>query len=179
MLGFRHGDPRYPFLWEDARQPPARWHGTGEGPVQYLADTPDAAWAEFLRHEDIDDEADLPGISRLVWVVEVPDAIVDQAAEPALDPATLTGGDSSYPACQDEARRLRAGGATALRAPSAALLSGGARGQISAGGTLGDAAPRDGLVWILYGVCPDLVGWAAGDAGTCQPRLLSLVRHLA
>jgi hypothetical protein len=146
--------------------------------VQYLADTPDGAWAEFLRHEDIDDEADLPGISRLLWVVQVPDEIVGLAAEPALDPAILTGGNSSYPACQDEARRMRADGATALRAPSAALLAGGARGQLSAGGTLADADPRDGHVWILYGERPDLIGWAAGNDGTCQPRLLPLVRHL-
>lgn len=177
MLGFRHADARYPFLWEDARQPAARWHGAGEGPVQYLADTPDGAWAEFLRHEEIVDEADLLGISRLLWVVRVPDETVEQAAEPALDPATLTGGESSYSACQDEARRLRAGGAIALRAPSAALQSGGAHGQVTAGGTLDDADPRDGQVWILYGVRPDLVGWAAGAAGTCQPRLLPLVRH--
>lgn len=29
---FRHADPRYPFLWEDASQPVARWHGAGEVP---------------------------------------------------------------------------------------------------------------------------------------------------
>jgi hypothetical protein len=44
---FRHTDPRFPFLWESTDQPPARWHDRGEGPVQYLADTPDGAWAEF------------------------------------------------------------------------------------------------------------------------------------
>ena len=40
MIGYRHSDPRYPFLWEDNAQPAARWHGDGQGPVHYLADTP-------------------------------------------------------------------------------------------------------------------------------------------
>jgi hypothetical protein len=34
-------------------QPPMRWHGPGEGPVQYLSDTPTGAWAELLRHEEV------------------------------------------------------------------------------------------------------------------------------
>ncbi len=41
MIAYRHADPRFPFLWESNAQPPGRWHGIGEGPVQYLADTPD------------------------------------------------------------------------------------------------------------------------------------------
>jgi hypothetical protein len=53
MIVFRHADPSLPFLWEDVGQPPARWHGDGDGPVQYFTDTPDGAWAEFLRHEEI------------------------------------------------------------------------------------------------------------------------------
>ena len=71
MIAFRHCDRRWPFLWESAVQPQARWHGEGEGPVQYLADTPDGAWAEFLRHEEITDEADLAGVSRALWAVSV------------------------------------------------------------------------------------------------------------
>ena len=47
VIGYRHCDPRYPFLWEDDAQPAARWHGPQEGPVNYLADTPDGAWASF------------------------------------------------------------------------------------------------------------------------------------
>lgn len=50
MIVFRHADPRFPFLWEIAEQSAARWHGDHEGPAHYFADTPDGAWAEFLRH---------------------------------------------------------------------------------------------------------------------------------
>ena len=56
MILYRHADPRFPFLWESSEQPPARWHDSNEGPVHYFADTPDGAWAEFLRHEGITSE---------------------------------------------------------------------------------------------------------------------------
>ena len=84
-VGFRHVDHRYPFLWETAAQPPGRWHANGEGPCQYLANTPDGAWAEFLRHEEITDPADLPGIARSLWAIEVPDEALAGAHHPALD----------------------------------------------------------------------------------------------
>jgi hypothetical protein len=56
MIHYRHADPRFPFLWESNDQPP--------GPVQYFADTPDGAWAEFLRHEGIRADAELVNLRR-------------------------------------------------------------------------------------------------------------------
>ena len=72
MIVFRHTDPRFPFLQEAAGQPAARWHAPGEGPVHYFADTADGAWAEFLRHEEITDPADLAGIARAIWSIDLP-----------------------------------------------------------------------------------------------------------
>jgi hypothetical protein len=175
-LGFRHGDSRYPFFWQTPRQPAARWHALGEGPVQYLADTPDGAWADFLRHEEIIDPADLAGVVRRLWVVELPDD-VDDAAVPKLKDDELLGGPGSHIACQAEARRLRAGGANAIVAPSAALRSGGAGGQLTNGG-LQEAPARDGFVWALFGARPDLRGWAAVDAGAPPARVLWRVRYM-
>lgn len=71
MIGYRQADPRYPFLWSDASQPEARWHADGDGPAHYFADTPDGAWAELLRHEEIHDPADVATIRRALWVVEL------------------------------------------------------------------------------------------------------------
>ena len=71
-LGFRHCDPRFGFLWTTPAQPAARWHGHGEGPANYFADTPSGAWAEFLRHEGIVDPEDLAGVRRSLWAVELP-----------------------------------------------------------------------------------------------------------
>ena len=175
MIGFRHADPRYPFLWEGSDQPPARWHAAGDGPVHYFCDTPDGAWAEFLRHEEISDPDDLPTIRRAVWAVDLGDASL---AGPDLPREVAIGGYASYPACQAEARRLRSMGARGLRAPAAALLPGGARGwRVDGGLRLG--ASRDGTVFVLFGRRPDLVGWRATAAGQPGEELLAAVRPLA
>jgi len=177
-IWFRNADRRWPFLWEDSSQPPARWHGAGDGPAQYLADTPDGAWAEFLRHEEITDPVDLEGIARHLWAVEVAsDEEEPEPAVPQLPRTVLQGGLDSYPACQQEARRLRAGGATNLEAPSAALHEGAARGEFTHGGLV-EADPRDGRVRVLYGTRRDLRGWLCAGHGQPSERLLSLVRPL-
>jgi hypothetical protein len=175
VILYRHAPPALPFLWETPDQPPARWHGENEGPVHYFADTPDGAWAEFLRHEGITTTDELAGIDRAIWAVEVPDAALAAAVEPDLTRETLTGGAGTYEACRRESRRLRRAGGEALRAPSAALVSGGARGwRVDAG--LRPAADRDGHVIALFGPRPDLVGWQVVDRGRPGPNLLEYVR---
>jgi RES domain len=175
-IWFRHADARSPFFWESADQPAGRWHASGEGPVQYLADTPDGAWAEFIRHEEITDPAELAGIERALWAVEVVDED-DTPARPALHETVLLGGKATYAACQTEARRVRGAGHRALEAPSAALVAGGARGQVVNGG-IGEAPLRDGRVLVLFGTRPDLRGWLCGERGPSSARLLPLVRPL-
>lgn len=173
MILFRHNDSRLPFLWESVRQPAARWHKEGEGPVQYFADTPAGAWAEFLRHEEITDELDLRGVSRALWAVEVGEP---ECASPDLPESVLRGGHDSYPACQDEAARLRQVGATALTTMPAALREGAARGwRVGLGFRRGPS--YDGRVFALFGPRPDLVGWPAVDRGRPPAELLRDVRH--
>jgi len=105
--------------------------------MNYFSDTPDGAWAEFLRHEEIRDAEDLAAIRRAIWAVDIGD---EPAATPALPEATLTGGPETYRACRGEAERLHEGGATRIDALSAALLSGGARGhRVEAGLVAGRA----------------------------------------
>ena len=173
MIWFRSVDQRWPFLWEVDLQPPGRWHGAGEGPAAYLADTPDGAWAEFLRHEEITDASELGGIERSLWALDVPD---QSAGEPLLSDGVLHGGTESYTHCQEEARRLRRLGFSAIEAPSAALLDGGARGENVRGGLV-DAGDRDGRVLVLFGEQSTLRGWLGAD-GRPRPRLLPLVRPL-
>jgi hypothetical protein len=175
MIVYRHADPRFPFLWESAGQPAARWHGESEGPVQYFADTPDGAWAEFLRHEGIAAEAEIVNIRRALWSVELPEGL--PAGKPRLSLAVLTGGIATYAACQKEARRLRRRGAKALRAPSAALLPGGAQSWKVDGG-MQPAAARDGIVVALFGPRPDVSGWIAAFAARPRSDLLARVRRL-
>ena len=175
MIWFRNVDTRWPFLWEEATQPAARWHGEGDGPAHYLADTPDGAWAEFLRHEEIDDPADLAGIRRHLWAIEVPDD--EPFARPRLGDEILRGGLDSYDECRVEARSLRDGGASALQAPTAALVEGGARGHYVRG-SLVEGDDRGGRVLVLFGRRPDLRGWLCGE-GRPSERLVTLVRRLA
>jgi hypothetical protein len=158
MIAFRQVDGRYPLLWQSAAQPAGRWHGQGEGPAHYFADSPDGAWAEFLRHEEITDEADLRTIRRQMWAVEIGGAPGVGVHVPA---GTLAGGPSTYAVCQQEARRLRAAGVDRLAAPSAALNPGG----------------RDGIVIVVFGSSLEMVGWLAADAARPLPELLERVRH--
>jgi hypothetical protein len=174
VIWFRNADTRWPFLWEDAAQPAARWHDAGEGPAHYLADTPDGAWAEFVRYEEIDDPADLAGVRRNLWAIEVPDD--EPFARPALPAETLRGLET-YAECRAEARSLRSQGASALEAPSAALVDGGARGQYVRDGLV-EAEERSGRVLVLFGRRPDLRGWLCAE-GRPSERLVALVRPLA
>jgi hypothetical protein len=174
VIGYRHADPRFPFLWESDQQPAARWHAGHSGPAHYFSDTPYGAWAEFLRHEAITDAADLRGINRAIWAVELGNA---PTHTPKLPTATLQGGVSSYAACQREAQRLRDRGATGLCSPSAALLPGGATGwQVNAGLTAGPS--RNGEVYVLFGTRPDLLGWKVVEIGQPPTYLLKRVRPL-
>jgi hypothetical protein len=158
MIAFRQVDGRYPFLWDSAAQPAGRWHGDGEGPAHYFADTPDGAWAEFLRHEEITDVEDLKTIRRQMWAVEIGGA--PHLGMTAAD-AALGGGPETYPACQEASRRLRATGVERIAAPSAALKPGG----------------PDGLVIVVFGAAANLAGWLAADAARPAPSLLERVRH--
>jgi len=133
-------------------------------------------WAEFLRHEGITKESELANVRRALWAIEVSDDL--PAERPRLADPVLTGGIRTYEECQREARRLRSTGTTALRAPSAALLPGGARGWKVDGG-LQPAAERDGTVLAVFGAKPDLVGWMAALAARPRSDLLARVRHLS
>ena len=174
MILFRQATRGVPFFWEGQRQPAARWHRSGEGPVQYLADTPDGAWAEFLRHEGITDAADLAGISRTMWAVSVDDV---DAAIPLLRMETIHGNTDSYEDCQAEAANIRARGHSALSTTSAALSPGAARGWKTDEG-LKPGPDTDGRVYVLFGTRPDSVAWKVVEAGGPPDEVLSAVRQL-
>jgi hypothetical protein len=176
VIVFRQVDGRYPFLWEDSAQPPGRWHAAGEGPAHYFADTPDGAWAEFLRHEEITDPEDVPTIRRQLWAVDIGEAPATTVKTPA---AVARGGPETYAPCQDEARTLRARGVERIAAPSAALVPGGA-GGLRPGEFHGGAKPsilRDGKVIVLFGSPARIIGWLGAADGHPAVDLLERVNH--
>jgi hypothetical protein len=178
VIVFRVFDSRFPFLWEVAagsRQPPARWHGVGEGPVQYFADTPTGAWAEVLRHEEITDPADLAGLSARIWAIRIADV---EMHEPQLPLAALTSKPAGYDTCRQEARRLRAAGAQRLQTVSAALKPGeGAGFRVGTTGLM-RAPARDGKVIVHFGRLPEAEGWCAAEGARPEEQVLSQVRPL-
>lgn len=174
MILYRNCNPRLPFLWDFPNTEEGRWNSNGQGPTQYLADTPNGAWAEYLRAQGIVTEAQLKGVDRSLWVIILKD---EGCATPALPNETLQGDRHTYPDCQAEATRLRDKGATALRAPSAALLGGAARGWQVVNGGLQPGEDADGEVYVLFGVRPQATGWRIVDNGRPPAELLPFVRH--
>lgn len=174
MIVYRQTDIDVPFFWESDRQPAQRWHDTGEGPVQYASSTPDAAWSEFLRHAGIDDPADLDGVNRVMWAIEIPGS--GEAAAPALPTAIMTGGIEHYRACRAEARRLRAKGATRLVAPAAAVLPGTPSGWRVDDGLV-PAPTRDELTIVVFGRSREAVAWVAA-VGRPAADIIPRVRYL-
>jgi RES domain-containing protein len=178
VIVFRVCDSRFPFLWtlsDGARQRPARWHGEGEGPVQYFADTPPGAWSELLRHEEITDPADLAGISARLWAVEIDDVDIH---EPRLPKSALNSSPDGYEVCRAEARRLRSAGVKRIVAPSAALAPGDGAGFHVGTTGLSRAAFRDGKVIVHFGILPDAEGWCAAASARPDEELLGRVRPL-
>lgn len=174
MILFRQIDTRYPCLWEDERQPPGRWHGEGEGPAHYFADTPDGAWAEYLRHEEIYDPEQLKEVARHIWAVDVGN-ISPSAVDLHLN--ILTGGPDTYERCRERARAMRGEGVRCLSAPSAALKDGMAGGLDVFGGS--HVARRSGLVIVIFGqpvMTP--IGWIAADAAYPAAYVLDRMRRL-
>jgi hypothetical protein len=174
LIAYRNTPPGVPFAWESSDQEPARWHDAGEGPVQYLSTTPDAAWAEFLRHAEITDPEEVTTVKRALWAVELPDS---EPYVPTLPPTVLTGGRTTYAACRAEARRLRDLGVTALRAPSAAIQPGPSGFRVD-GGLVPGASLTDETI-VLFGRRPDLRGRRACAEGHPGPEVLPRVRPLS
>ncbi len=177
MKWFRHADPRYPYLWEGHDQPEGRWHGPDEGPTHYFADTPNGAWAEFIRHEEITEVSDLDGIRRSIWVVDVPDDI--EVGTLAVPNAQAFGGTSTYHQTQAAAREYRDNNPAShgFVTRSAALLEHGGKGREMDGGRV-ESSFREGMVLVLYGRFPRLIGWMCCRYGQPDPEILLLTRQL-
>lgn len=172
MIVFRHADSRFPFLQEDASQSAGRWNAAGEL-THYFSDTPDGAWAEFLRHEEIDDPQDILTIRRALWAIEIRQP---PTLKPDLPHEVMTGGPETWSACRQFAHGSRRT-ANGITAPSAALNPGGAHGWTVDGGFKPGPA-RNGMTYVLFGHRPDLVGWAATIEGRPSEELLTAVRQL-
>lgn len=167
-LGFRVCDRRYPFLWESPGQRAGRWNRAGDQPVHYLASTPLVAWAEWLRHQEIEGPEDLAGIAAALWAVLIPAAWAPRDLPAVALPLQTVLGITPEDQQARLARvaELKRIGAIGLRAPSAALHSSDAELM---------AVPAD--VLLLWCPAEHLVGWCCVPEGRPGADLLPLVRR--
>lgn len=181
-LGFRVCDRRYPFLWQSPGQQAGRWNRIGDEPVHYLASTPTVAWAEWIRHQDIEDPADLEGVAAALWAVLIPDHWTDPDLQPVNLSIDLVLGTT--PAAKDArlalVDQLKAQGAQGLLAPSAALHQSDAVlpcTRVRDGSEEADALATPALVILLWCAAVQLPGWCCVPEGRPGPELLPLVRR--
>lgn len=166
--GFRQTAQGVPVLWESSLQPAARWHALGDGPVQYFASSPEGAWAEWLRHEEIKNPEELNDVIRVLWVAELGERVL---AQPELSKRVLLG--DVYEPCQREAKRLQDTGEAGLETLSAALTH--VLLYRTDHGTQVEEA--DALVYVLFETQPKLQAARVSEGGI--PDILGRVRHFS
>ncbi|HEX6687960.1 MAG TPA: RES family NAD+ phosphorylase, partial [Solirubrobacterales bacterium] len=152
-LAYREVDPRWPPLYRGAgeatpSQESGRWHVEGRGYAQYMSLDPTAAWAEFIRREEIRDEERRKAARRNLWRLTVEETAIadlssfEKFSTCGLDPKLAIGKWRQSQALADE---LREAGYRGLLTPSAALPDGinltvfGERYEIEI--STGDVAP--------------------------------------
>lgn len=181
-FGFRVCDRRYPFLWQSPGQQSGRWNRAGDEPVHYLASTPTVAWAEWIRHQEIEDPADLDGVAAALWAVLIPDHWADQDLQPVdlsmeLVLGTTPKAESARLALVDQ---LKAQGAQGLLAPSAALYHSDQVlpcSRVCDGSNQADQLLMPAQVLLLWCAAEQLRGWCCVSEGRPEPELLPLVRR--
>lgn len=188
-LLFRQCDANYPFLWEDgSRQQAQRWNKAGEEePTQYFADSPEAAWAEFIRHEEIFEplapDEFMKDFRRVLWAIEVevsdaPELFLTVSPKEHISYQYLVGGPDSYSVCQQFAEERRGLGYKWLVAPSAAMQADSSKGYTVNLGKLQPGPVRESKVYVYFGCLPNAVGWRCGMHPFCDLQALSKVRRL-
>lgn len=120
---FRYSSCDVPF-WVLPNTGPGRWNVAGDPPTQYWSGSPDAAWAELIRSEELRTEAEVDLVSMPLWVCRFPFAeLVDLRDDAAQRAAGLALEDligESWSACQRAGAVLRQSHRGVI-APAAAL----------------------------------------------------------
>lgn len=123
-IAYRWSDYDTP-LWARPNSSAQRWNRTRETPTQYLSLSPEGAWAELIRAEDLASVADVRHVSMPLWALQVREthvadyATFERAAAAGFPPEALV--DEDHERCRAEGTRLREHGFRGVLAPSAAL----------------------------------------------------------
>lgn len=121
---FRYSDYDSP-VWARANTQDGRWHLARRTPTQYFGVTPDACWADLIRHENLRTEHELVMVRMPLWVLKLSEQRIadystfDKTEAAGFPPDALI--DDDWGRCQEEGERLRRLGYRGVMAPSAAL----------------------------------------------------------
>lgn len=121
---FRYSDYDTP-LWARANTLDGRWHVARRSPTQYFGITPDACWADLIRHENLRTGPELALVRMPLWVLQLSEQRIgdyrtfEKAEAAGFPPDALI--DDDWERCQAEGERLRQLGYRGVMAPSAAL----------------------------------------------------------
>ncbi len=122
-VAFRWTDYDVPF-WARENSRDGRWNIAGQDATQYWSLTPEAAWAELIRSENLRTENDLDQVRMPFWIARIPSLglldlrLDDERERHGVTDAELIGDE--WTPCQELATRLR-GAVRGVIAQSAAL----------------------------------------------------------
>jgi hypothetical protein len=123
LTAFRWSSYDVPF-WGRTNSRDGRWNYAGVDSTQYWSLTPDAAWAELIRHENLHSEAELAMVRMPFWVCRIPTVmLIDLRFPGERDRHRIREDeliDDDWTSCQGLAVRLR-NHARGVIAPCAAL----------------------------------------------------------
>jgi hypothetical protein len=123
-VAYRWSDYDTP-LWARPNSTAQRWNRTRETPTQYLSLSPEGAWAELIRTEDLRSVAEVREVSMPLWALHLREtrvadyATFEKAEAAGFPPDALV--DEDHERCRAEGTRLREHGFGGVLAPSAAL----------------------------------------------------------
>jgi len=124
LVAFRWTDYDVPF-WARENSLDGRWNYGGHDSTQYWSLTPEAAWAELIRHENLQSEDDLDLVRKPFWIARIPSlGLVDLRQPDIRERHEVTEDDlidDDWTVCQELAVSLRQGASRGVIAASAAL----------------------------------------------------------
>lgn len=166
---FRYCVDESPF-WVLPNGRAGRWNNAGEQPTQYWSATPDAAWAELIRREGLEAEADPDLVRMPIWACRAPVAgLIDLRNAWAREAAGITEAElvsDDWSPCQRLSAALR-GSCSGVIAPSP-VLDGHANVTMF--------GPRRMIDWRGRTALPSSIPACIASVGRPRPGLLDEVR---